>query len=163
MGDAGKALKGQNFDRATEEQTLALDQLRKGAQSLAKQLMQQMGRRFGQNQRDPLGRTRQTQGPDFGGDVKVPDEIDIQQARKILQELRRRYSEPGRPSIELDYLERLLKRFLALVSQPLLQKYKYCIIECICRSMNKYYIYFSCNPKALFILKYSNGKLIHIR
>lgn len=111
MGDAGNALEGQNYDRATQEQTLALDQLRKGAQQMAQQMMQQLGQRMGRNNQDPLGRTRRTSGPDFGGDVKVPDEIDIQRAREILQELRKRFSEPGRPSIELDYLERLLKRF----------------------------------------------------
>jgi hypothetical protein len=43
--------------------------------------------------------------------VQVPDEIDVQRARRILEELRRRFSDPGRPSIELDYLERLLRRY----------------------------------------------------
>ena len=40
--------------------------------------------------------------------VQIPDEIDVQRARRILEELRNRLSDPGRPSIELDYLERLL-------------------------------------------------------
>ncbi|MEM7619936.1 MAG: TIGR02302 family protein [Pseudomonadota bacterium] len=111
MGDAGQALQGQNYDSATQEQTLALDQLRKGAQSLANQLMEQMGRRMGRSQTDPLGRTQRTAGPDFGTNVKVPDEIDIQRAREILRELRKRFNQPSRDAIELDYLERLLKRF----------------------------------------------------
>ena len=34
--------------------------------------------------RDPLGRPRATSGPDFGEQVKVPDEIDVQRAREIL-------------------------------------------------------------------------------
>ncbi len=42
---------------------------------------------------------------------KVPDEIDIQRAREILEELRRRLSDPARPRLERDYLERLLERF----------------------------------------------------
>ena len=42
---------------------------------------------------------------------KVPDAIDMQRAREILEELRRRSGEATRPPVELDYLERLLKRF----------------------------------------------------
>jgi hypothetical protein len=43
--------------------------------------------------------------------VKVPDEIDVQRAREILEELRRRLGDALRPQIELDYIERLLRRF----------------------------------------------------
>ena len=35
----------------------------------------------------------------------------MQRAREILQELRKRSAEQTRPPVELDYLERLLKRF----------------------------------------------------
>jgi len=73
--------------------------------------MKGMAQRMGNNGRDPLGRARQAQGPDLGGSVKVPDEIDVQKAREILEELRRRLSDPSRPSTELDYIERLLRRF----------------------------------------------------
>ena len=59
---------------------------------------------------DPLGRMRRTEGPDLGNSVRVPDEIDVQRARQILEALRRRLGEPLRPQIELDYLERLLPR-----------------------------------------------------
>ncbi|MGD9868544.1 MAG: DUF4175 family protein, partial [Hyphomicrobiales bacterium] len=91
-----------------------LDRLRQGTQSLAQQVMQGMAIRLGQGTdapRDPFGRPERTQGPDLGTSVKVPDEIDIQRAREILEELRRRLSEPTRPLLELDYLERLLKQF----------------------------------------------------
>ena len=44
-------------------------------------------------------------------EVKVPDQIDVQRAREILEELRRRIGESTRPPIELEYLERLLRRF----------------------------------------------------
>ena len=67
--------------------------------------------RGNQGQKDPLGRPERTQGPDLGTSVKVPDEIDIQRAREILEELRRRLSEPTRPMLELDYLERLIRQF----------------------------------------------------
>ncbi len=52
-------------------------------------------------------------GPDSatGEDVAVPDRIDMQRARQILEELRERARELGRPEIELDYLDRLLRRF----------------------------------------------------
>jgi anti-anti-sigma regulatory factor len=52
-------------------------------------------------------------GRDYGDDttVKVPGEIDVQRARRILDELRRRLADPMRPQIELEYLERLLKDF----------------------------------------------------
>jgi hypothetical protein len=41
----------------------------------------------------------------------VPDEIDVQRAREIMEELRRRLGEQNRPTLELDYIERLLRRF----------------------------------------------------
>jgi anti-anti-sigma regulatory factor len=52
-------------------------------------------------------------GREYGDDVtvKVPGEIDAQRARRVLEELRRRYSDPSRPQLELDYIERLLKGF----------------------------------------------------
>ncbi len=111
MGDAGKALDDKDTDRATQQQTLALDRLRQGAQSMAQSLLRGLVSRFGRTPRDPLGRPQRTQGPDLGTSVKVPDEIDVQRAREILEELRRRLSEPARPALELDYIERLLRRF----------------------------------------------------
>lgn len=52
-------------------------------------------------------------GRDYGDDttVKVPGEIDVQRARRILEELRRRFADPLRPQIELDYIERLLRDY----------------------------------------------------
>ena len=58
---------------------------------------------------DPLG--RQTRGYNDDVTVKVPGEIDVQRARRILEELRRRFSDPARPQLELDYIERLLRDF----------------------------------------------------
>jgi Domain of unknown function (DUF4175) len=42
--------------------------------------------------------------------VKVPDEIDTQRAREILDAIRKRLGDTGRSLIERDYLERLLDR-----------------------------------------------------
>ena len=41
----------------------------------------------------------------------MPGEIDAQRARRILEELRKRFGESFRPQLELDYIERLLKDF----------------------------------------------------
>jgi Domain of unknown function (DUF4175) len=43
--------------------------------------------------------------------VKVPGEIDAQRARRIIEELRRRFGDVLRPQEELDYIERLLKDY----------------------------------------------------
>jgi uncharacterized protein (TIGR02302 family) len=123
MGDAEGALGDGNADSAVDGQGRALEALRKGAQSLAQAMQQQLGlgpgpgqpgrngqQRAGQ-ETDPLGRP--LRGRDYGDDVtvKVPGEIDVQRARRILEELRRRLGEATRPKIELDYIERLLKDF----------------------------------------------------
>ena len=123
MGDAGSKLGEGNADGAVDSQGKALDALRKGAQSLADSMQgdgegqgdgpgTRMGRQqSGGNQTDPLGRP--LHGREFGDDytVKIPGEIDVQRVRRILEELRRRLSDPSRPQIELDYLERLLKDY----------------------------------------------------
>lgn len=112
LGDLGPALKSQQ--RAIEE-------MRKGGRALAQQLMQQMtgsgamvpgsaGAGGGENE-DPFGRPQATRGTATGDSVKVPDKTDIQRAREILQELQRRAAERGRPDAELEYIERLLRRF----------------------------------------------------
>ena len=124
MGDASGKLGEGNADGAVDSQGKALDALRKGAQNLAQSMQQQdgegqgdgpgnrVGRQQGDGkQSDPLGRP--LHGRDFGDDltVKIPGEIDVQRARRILEELRRRLGDPQRPQIELDYLERLLKDY----------------------------------------------------
>jgi hypothetical protein len=114
MNEAEKALGEENLGRATQQQTLALDRLRQGTQSVAEQVLQTLATRFGQGgqrNKDPFGRPERTQGPDMGTSVKVPDEIDIQRAREILDELRKRLGDPSRPMLELDYLERLIQKF----------------------------------------------------
>jgi uncharacterized protein (TIGR02302 family) len=123
MGDAQGSLGDGDADGAVDSQGRALDALRRGAQGLAQSMQQQMGQgpgpgqpgRMGQpraqQDTDPLGRP--LRGRDYGDDttVKVPGEIDVQRARRILEELRRRFGEGFRPQLELDYIERLLKDF----------------------------------------------------
>jgi uncharacterized protein (TIGR02302 family) len=115
MGQAQEALGQDDLDQATQAQNQALDSLRKGAQSLAEQMMEggeiQAGQGPGNNGRDPLGRPDRSNRPDLGLSVKVPDEIDIQRAREVLDEIRLRLGDPQRPAFELDYLERLIQPF----------------------------------------------------
>jgi uncharacterized protein (TIGR02302 family) len=131
LGDAGDAM-GQaegelgegDADGAVDSQGKALESMRKGAQGLAQQMQQngmgmgpgpgqpgRNGRQRAEQNTDPLGRP--LRGRDYGDDVtvKVPGEIDAQRARRILEELRKRFGESMRPQIELDYIERLLKDF----------------------------------------------------
>src|SRR5712675_1601712 len=123
MGDASGKLGEGNADGAVDSQGRALDALRKGAQSLAQAMQQgdegqgdgpgnRVGRQqSGANGTDPLGRP--LRGNEYSDDysVKIPGEIDVQRVRRILEELRRRLSDPQRPQIELDYIERLLKDY----------------------------------------------------
>lgn len=123
MGDAEGSLGDGNADNAVDAQGRALEALRKGAQGMAQSMQQQQGMGpgpgqpgRGQQQRagqdtDPLGRPMRNRGDYDDGNVRVPGEIDVQRARRILDELRRRFADPLRPQIELDYLERLLKDF----------------------------------------------------
>jgi uncharacterized protein (TIGR02302 family) len=118
MGGASRSLRGNNRGQAVERQGRALDQLRQGVQSMAREMMRRMtngrnGRRgrFLSNRRDPLGRPMRTTGPDFGDATKVPNEIEIQRAREIMRELQKRLGDRARPLLELDYIERLLRRF----------------------------------------------------
>ncbi|WP_426954860.1 DUF4175 family protein [Muricoccus radiodurans] len=63
--------------------------------------------------RDPLGRRpREANGTnEDGGDTRVPDEAEMLRTRRIQEELRRRGAERERPPAELDYIDRLLRRF----------------------------------------------------
>ena len=125
MGEAEGQLGEGNADGAVGSQGKALEALRRGAQGMAQAMQQGQGPgqgpgpgqpgRLGQpradRDTDPLGRP--LRGRDYGDDVtvKVPGEIDVQRARRILEELRRRFGESFRPQLELDYLDRLLKGF----------------------------------------------------
>ena len=118
MKGAGEALGKSQGDRAVEGQGRALEALRQGARDMMGQMMQAMqgqqgqGQQMGQgnqNGRDPLGRPRATSGPDFGERVKVPDEIDVQRAREILEAIREKLGQNSSPELERRYLERLLE------------------------------------------------------
>ncbi|MBE7247718.1 MAG: DUF4175 family protein, partial [Actinomycetospora chiangmaiensis] len=120
LGQGGEG----NDRRAVDAQGRALQGLQAGAGGLAQQMAQGQGQGEGQgdgegrdgpsigqdtsgNGTDPLGRPRdgrgtlETRGPAL-------DEGVAARAQRVLQELRRRLGDPGRPKAETDYLERLL-------------------------------------------------------
>ena len=106
---------------ALDPETQALDQLRQGGQAMMQEMQrmygqgqgQMPGQQYGQapNKRDPLGRSMYNQGGvDLWGE-RVPTELDLGSARAILEELQRRGERPPAAGDELDYLQRLLRRF----------------------------------------------------
>jgi uncharacterized protein (TIGR02302 family) len=120
MQKAEGALREGEPGKAVGKQGTAIDQLRQGAQSMAQRMMDGLAQRQGLNQRgqnngqgktDPLGRPLPNSGPDYGMSTKIPAQVDIQRARELRRELQNRIGEPNRPQLELEYLDRLLRRF----------------------------------------------------
>ncbi|MCF3641018.1 TIGR02302 family protein [Rhizobium sp. TRM95111] len=119
MNGAAESLGQGQGESAVGSQGRALEALRQGAQDMMSQMQAMMGQgqgpgqgmpQAGRNGRDPLGRERPTSahGPDYDGRTQIPEEIDIQRAREILEEIRRRLGTGMTPGLERQYLERLL-------------------------------------------------------
>lgn len=125
MRDAQQALRQGQPGDAVPPQTQAMDELQQGMQGMAEQMMQQMmgmqqpgmampGQQQGNRPmrgRDPLGRRPSGLGSFDGDDVKIPEPSELQRAREILDELRRRSGQQSRPPTERDYIDRLLRQF----------------------------------------------------
>ncbi len=107
MDKAQQSLNQKNLSNASNEQKKVLEELRQGANALAKQAKDNETSKTGEVDDDPLGRSRGANG----NNVKIPDASDMARAREILQELRKRAGERGRPQQELEYYDRLLKEF----------------------------------------------------
>jgi uncharacterized protein (TIGR02302 family) len=124
MKDAVGALnKGEPGD-AVGPQADALGQMQEGARALNELMREQMANGQGtpseqaqgmqdgrQDETDPLNRRRSGQGFFDRSTLGIPEESDVQKARRLFDELRRRSGERSRPVLELDYIDRLLKRF----------------------------------------------------
>ena len=110
---AQSALERGDREIARWSQERVVRELRDAARSLAEELDVQRASRLGQsgapNEQDPLGRPI-ANGANDGDQVAVPDEIDRQRAKDILDELRRRLG-ISEDELEQEYLERLLDRF----------------------------------------------------
>ncbi len=127
MRDAAGALQRGRPGDAIAPQSQALDQLQQAARDFAQRMQKRLGNSWGevgdgevsptdrrmreQMERDPFGRPLSSSGTYDQSDVEIPEQNTLQKARKILDELRRRAGERFRPTIELDYIDRLLKRF----------------------------------------------------
>lgn len=120
MGEAAEALEEGDSARALDRQAEAMEALREGMRNLDDALAQaqrQDGRqgaaegRPGERQSDPLGRNPSGSGA-AGTEAPLEGGEDIyRRARELMEELRRRSGEAGRPEPERDYLKRLLDRF----------------------------------------------------
>jgi hypothetical protein len=137
FADAGDAMqdaqdnlgKGDERSRqkAVDAQGRAIEGLRRGAQSLADQMQQGEGQFGDQNgpgdpggtrrqgrdngNSDPLGRQSHDRRDNSRAQYDPLGTPAAQRAQQVLEELRRRLGDPARPREELDYLERLLKRY----------------------------------------------------
>lgn len=123
MGNARDALEGGDNSDAVQDQMEALDRLSEGAQALAEQIQNGQGdvgadgqgnrdgddRQLGET--DPFSRSQTGNGRDRGDGPGVPDQLQLDRARELLEELRERSAEPSRPELELEYYDRLLEKF----------------------------------------------------
>lgn len=124
MEGAEEALDDGRLAEAIDRQAEAMEALREGIRNLGQALARneqdpaQDGEGNAQTQtnvqpmrRDPLGRQPGMSG-EYGSDEKMLQGEDVyRRAEELLDEIRRRAAEQGRPMIELDYLRRLLERF----------------------------------------------------
>ena len=118
MRDAVRALREGKSNDAISEQGQALDQLRAGADALARMLREEDAKAqknsgdgedaASDQQTDPLGRPI---AGDSGSSTAIPEQFDIERALQIRRELELRASQRRRPVEELKYIDRLLKQF----------------------------------------------------
>lgn len=103
MDEATLSLRHNRLDHAVDAQTEALSRLQDSIETLRKQ---------GSANRDPLGRAMgNVPGTSNDDGVKIPTQAEAQKARQVLDELRRRSDDAQRPTVERDYLYRLLRSF----------------------------------------------------
>ena len=102
---------------AVPPQIRALDQLNQGANAATRDLMKKLGHGLGQRpnetgqRQDPFGRTPDGSGGMNARGAGIDDGDELQRAREIRDELRRRAGQRQRPEIERDYIDRLLREF----------------------------------------------------
>lgn len=122
MGQAERALRDGDMAGALDQQADAIRNLREGLRNLGEALAQNQRNQTGdQGQadaegqrevpRDPLGRTAGSLGSVDSDKNMLPGQDAQSRARSLMDEIRRRSDDLGRPRLELDYLRRLLDRF----------------------------------------------------
>lgn len=111
MAGASGQLRRDMWDDAEDSQADALGALQQAAREAVEQ-MGNSGQGFmGMVPRDPFGRPMHGTATGDDRTTKVPDRSDLQRSRQLLDEIRRRAGEAGRPEPERDYLRRLLRQF----------------------------------------------------
>lgn len=122
LGDADQAMKGAaealgqgRLGEAVPRQTGAVDALQRATENARQAMAQQLGQGMALGQDDGsgdvFGRRPNGQRGFATGNLKIPDRGSLQRAQEIVEELRRRAAERSRPADELDYIDRLLRRF----------------------------------------------------
>lgn len=108
MADAGRALGQRSGPDAVRNQAEAVRAMSQASERLRQSLEQAMAQMPGSSGLDPLGRPR----PGLSArDFEIPDEMSVKDAERILEELRRRMSDPALGEEERAYIRRLLRRF----------------------------------------------------
>ena len=122
MGEARDGLDEGDTAGALDRQADAIDDLREGMRQMGEDLRraataeggeqgQTEGAATAENGRDPLGRPMGQRGGVGTNQEMLPEGDSAAKARQLLDEIRRRVGQQGRPEMELDYLRRLLDLF----------------------------------------------------
>ena len=122
MGAARDGLRDGDTPGALDRQSEAIDNLREGMRQMGDDLRRAESTRGGEqgqtggeaaaeNGRDPLGRPLGARGGIGSNQNMLPEGDSAARARALLDEIRRRSGDLGRPKLELDYLHRLLDLF----------------------------------------------------
>lgn len=122
MGAARDGLDSGDTSGALDRQADAIDSLREGMRAMGEDMRNAQapqggnqgdvaGEQSSENGRDPLGRPLGSRGSIGSNESLLPEGDVAARARALLDEIRRRAGEQGRPQIELDYLRRLLDLF----------------------------------------------------
>ncbi|WP_297322602.1 TIGR02302 family protein [uncultured Bartonella sp.] len=113
MAQSGKALEKGDAQTSAEEQSKALEAMRHGATDLMKEMQEAM-KKNGEtvngeddNAKDPLGRKLGSTGGYTDKDG-LSQESEMQRARRILDEIRKKLGQSTTDGTEKNYLERLL-------------------------------------------------------
>jgi uncharacterized protein (TIGR02302 family) len=125
MRAAASVLRAREPGQAIGPQKEALGALREASRRLAQAMARALGKtpsgagrigfgrrgQGGPGERDPFGREIPGYGTYDQSDVKIPPRARINEAHKILEELRQRAGEPWRSPLEHHYIDRLLDQF----------------------------------------------------
>lgn len=120
MGGAVEALRRGMLGDGLSDQTEAADALARALDATQAMVAQRLGGMMslsgengpgGNGSNDIFGRSADGQRGLGTGPLTIPERAQLQRAHEILEELRRRAAERFRPRPELDYIDRLLRRF----------------------------------------------------